>query len=421
MPEIYLLLLRQDTLEVAIEGDGSTEQPSHNKSSDSNGDEVALSGDEATLRGDDIPLSDDEVALSGDEVALSGDEVALRGDDIPLSDDEKQDHSGPDQLHHEDGKEESLEEITNDPFVDSMSEKEALASAEQDSSEMIQQLSAKSNSDVEEDIKQSHDEEDDNENQDECSDKITKSDGGFDHTPTVSVEKSTLFPSTTLSVETDKSTPNDVQEKETSSPKPSEDSSSKQSEPRKDSLKKKSEAMKGTLHISVSDPKKVGEGMSSYVVYTVHTKTDFDSFQPMNDITVEHRYSDFHNLFKNLVADHPGVIVPPPPPKDAINTGIGKFKTQTDEVSPFLERRTMGLRRFMRKIAEHPILRHDENVKLFLTTETKLPKQKTSALSSLAQKLASYVESEEWFAKTSDEVDVVEAQLKKLHSSVYSL
>lgn len=28
--------------------------------------------------------------------------------------------------------------------------------------------------------------------------------------------------------------------------------------------------------------------------------------------------------------------------------------------------------RFMRKIAEHPILRHDENVKLFLTTETKV-------------------------------------------------
>ncbi|EGD79915.1 hypothetical protein PTSG_10197 [Salpingoeca rosetta] len=178
---------------------------------------------------------------------------------------------------------------------------------------------------------------------------------------------------------------------------------------------------KEKLDINVGSPKKVGEGMSSYIVYTVHTKTDMESYRPMDDITVEHRYSDFHNLFKLLVADHPGVIVPPPPPKDALSTGIGKFKSSTEDISPFLERRARALQRFMRKVAEHPILRHDDNVKTFLTTETKLAKPKTSTLSNIAQKLASYVESEEWFADTTQEVDVIEAQLKQLHTALQSL
>eukprot|EP00043_Microstomoeca_roanoka_P015638 m.156744 g.156744 ORF g.156744 m.156744 type:complete len:494 (+) comp16299_c7_seq1:1588-3069(+) len=177
----------------------------------------------------------------------------------------------------------------------------------------------------------------------------------------------------------------------------------------------------GKLEVTVSNPKKVGEGMSSYVVYTVHTKTDMESYQPMNDIEVEHRYSDFHTLFKLLVADHPGVIVPPPPPKDALNTGVVKFKSQTEELSPFVERRAAALQRFMQKVAAHPILRGDENLKLFLTTETKLTKPKTSAISNIAQKLASYVESEEWYVEKAAEVEALEKQLRQLHTALQGL
>lgn len=88
-----------------------------------------------------------------------------------------------------------------------------------------------------------------------------------------------------------------------------------------------------------------------------------------------------------LVEKYAGVIVPPTPPKDAVGTGMMKFKGQGAEITPFIERRCAALdrcagyicassltclRRFVKRIAEHPVLRNDALFKTFLSTTEKV-------------------------------------------------
>ncbi|EDQ89891.1 uncharacterized protein MONBRDRAFT_18806 [Monosiga brevicollis MX1] len=176
----------------------------------------------------------------------------------------------------------------------------------------------------------------------------------------------------------------------------------------------------GTLEISVSDPQRIGDGMGSYMVYNLNTKTTMKGFaQP--SFEVQHRYSDFHALYKYLVEKYPGLLVPPPPPKSAVGTGMMKFKSQGDEVTPFIEQRQFALERFMQRIAAHPILRSDDVFKTFLTTETKVAKPKASAIASLMSKLSTYTEADEWFADKTGELEALEGQLKKLHAMLEQL
>lgn len=174
------------------------------------------------------------------------------------------------------------------------------------------------------------------------------------------------------------------------------------------------------LEVAVSKPSKIGDGMSSYMVYHVHTKTNLPSFS-MSDVEVQHRFSDFFSLYKYLVESYPGVIVPPCPPKDALGTGMMKFKSSGEEITPFVERRAGGLERFMQRVAAHPVLRKDDLLKTFLTTENKMPKPKSSTLANIAAKLTSFVESDEWYADKAQEIDALEGQLKKLHTALETL
>jgi sorting nexin-1/2 len=75
------------------------------------------------------------------------------------------------------------------------------------------------------------------------------------------------------------------------------------------------------LEISVSDPQKVGEGMVSYVVYKVTTKTNLPYFKRRESV-VTRRFSDFLGLHDKLVEKylHSGRIIPPAPEKNALGT-----------------------------------------------------------------------------------------------------
>lgn len=173
-----------------------------------------------------------------------------------------------------------------------------------------------------------------------------------------------------------------------------------------------------SMEIAVSNPERVGEGMSSYVTYTVVAKTSLPSFrQP--EVTVKRRYNDFFTLFKHLEAQYPGLIVPPPPPKDALGTGLTKLKGNTD--SSFIERRTHGLSRFMQRIASHPVLHGDPMVRNFLESADKMPKVESSVFASVSAKLGSFVETDQWFEEKVRDVDQLESQLKKLHGGVEGL
>lgn len=138
------------------------------------------------------------------------------------------------------------------------------------------------------------------------------------------------------------------------------------------------------LEIKVSDPQKIGEGMGSYVCYKVSTRTNLTNFRTTK-FSVNRRFSDFLGLREKLTEKHihSGIIVPPPPEKDAVNNAkIIMSKDETSGSSDFLERRAASLTRFVNRIASHPVLKSDHDFREFLELESDLPKAKsTSALS----------------------------------------
>jgi sorting nexin-1/2 len=64
-------------------------------------------------------------------------------------------------------------------------------------------------------------------------------------------------------------------------------------------------------------------------------------------------------LYNSLHGNNPGVVVPPPPEKQA----VGRFD------SNFVESRRMALEKMLSKIAAHPTLQHDGDLKIFLESE----------------------------------------------------
>lgn len=72
------------------------------------------------------------------------------------------------------------------------------------------------------------------------------------------------------------------------------------------------------------------------------------------------RYRDFLWLYEQLHKNNPGIVVPPPPDKQA----VGRFE------SDFVESRRSALERMLNKIAAHLILQHDGDLKIFLESES---------------------------------------------------
>ena len=135
------------------------------------------------------------------------------------------------------------------------------------------------------------------------------------------------------------------------------------------------QAAKPTFDITVGDPHKVGDMTSSHIVYLVRTKVRGHEYryrvprakylqttskayrQP--EFAVTRRYRDFLWLYNSLHGNNPGVVVPPPPEKQA----VGRFDTN------FVESRRAALERMLNKAAAHPTLQHDGDLKLFLESE----------------------------------------------------
>lgn len=142
------------------------------------------------------------------------------------------------------------------------------------------------------------------------------------------------------------------------------------------------EAAKPTFEIVVGDPHKVGDLTGSHIVYQVRTQVGRKKPDEMDlgkaakltlallqttskayrqsEFAVSRRYRDFLWLYNSLHNNNPGVVVPPPPEKQA----VGRFDTN------FVESRRAALERMLNKIAAHPILQHDGDLKIFLESET---------------------------------------------------
>ena len=111
-----------------------------------------------------------------------------------------------------------------------------------------------------------------------------------------------------------------------------------------------------TIEVSVTNPTKVGDGLTAYAVYTVSTKNKDPAYKKDESIVVR-RYSDFQWLRGRLSTLYPGIVLFPLPEKTV---------TTNPFQSDFLEHRRSGLEAFMKKVVEHPGLGTCEDVVMFL-------------------------------------------------------
>lgn len=107
--------------------------------------------------------------------------------------------------------------------------------------------------------------------------------------------------------------------------------------------------------ITVGDPIKVKELTDTHVVYTITTKTKCELLEH-EDTTVTRRYSDFLWLYHQLLNNHPGYIIPPPPEKQI----YGRFDEK------FIENRRLALENMLTRIAQRKILQTDVDFIVFL-------------------------------------------------------
>jgi sorting nexin-1/2 len=75
--------------------------------------------------------------------------------------------------------------------------------------------------------------------------------------------------------------------------------------------------------------------------------------------SVLRRYSDFLWLYEILSVNNPGVVVPPVPEKNS----FGRFDDQ------FVRQRRQALENCIQKIANHPVLMKDTDLKFFLESD----------------------------------------------------
>ncbi|KLO12698.1 Vps5-domain-containing protein [Schizopora paradoxa] len=170
-----------------------------------------------------------------------------------------------------------------------------------------------------------------------------------------------------------------------------------------------------TFVISVDDPQKVGDAIRPYILYTVRTKTSSPLFTK-STCSVLRRYSDFLWLYETLSLNNPGVVVPPVPEKSS----FGRFE------SHFIQQRRMALEKCIQKIANHPVLAKDLDLKFFLESDSfaldikhrklEIAQDRGGIMSSIGQSItgAKFYEVDDWFDKKKTYLDSLEIQLKAL-------
>ncbi|KZT09984.1 Vps5-domain-containing protein [Laetiporus sulphureus 93-53] len=187
--------------------------------------------------------------------------------------------------------------------------------------------------------------------------------------------------------------------------------------------------LQAVFAITVDDPQKVGDPIRPYTMYTVHTKTTSPMFKK-SSFSVLRRYSDFLWLYETLSLNNPGVVVPPVPEKNPYR--------RFDE--NFVQQRRFALEKCIQKIASHPILQRDPDLKMFLESDTfaldikqrkaELAQEKGGLMASIGQSLAGprFHETDEvtllhrpslqWFDKQKAYLDSLELQLKGLVKAI---
>lgn len=171
--------------------------------------------------------------------------------------------------------------------------------------------------------------------------------------------------------------------------------------------------------ITVDDPQKVGDPIRSFTMYTVHTRTTSPLFQK-SAFSVLRRYSDFLWLYETLSINNPGVVVPPVPEKNP----FGRFDDQ------FVRQRRFALEKCIQKIANHPVLGKDSDLRMFLESDSfaldikhrkaEIAHERGGLMASIGQTITGprFHETDEWFDRQRAYLDSLESQLRGLVKAI---
>jgi len=185
---------------------------------------------------------------------------------------------------------------------------------------------------------------------------------------------------------------------------------------------------KSTTTVSISSYTRIGEGYSSYIMYTVHTATSQPEFKN-SETDTQRRFSDFVTLHHLLVENYlpRGIIVPPSPEKNFMGTAkvrFGKPETADDQNSnEFINRRKAALERYLNRLMAHHMICKDETLRRFLEEEEcPKPNPNASGFKGLFKNVEAMVnratakinEVDEWYEEKQNQLLELEENLKKL-------
>ncbi|KAD7480224.1 hypothetical protein R6Q59_008997 [Mikania micrantha] len=135
------------------------------------------------------------------------------------------------------------------------------------------------------------------------------------------------------------------------------------------------------LKVSVTDPQKEQDlnnslvpGGNTFVTYLITTWTNLPEFNG-TEFSVRRRFRDVVTLSDRLSDSYRGYFIPLRPDKSVV-------ESQVMQKQEFVEQRRMGLEKYLRKLAAHPVIRRSEELRVFLQVQGKLPLMKTTDVAS---------------------------------------
>ncbi|PNY15540.1 sorting nexin 2A-like protein [Trifolium pratense] len=135
------------------------------------------------------------------------------------------------------------------------------------------------------------------------------------------------------------------------------------------------------LKITVSNPVKEQEnsnsivpGSSSYVTYLITTRTNIPEFGG-SEFGVRRRFKDIVTLSDRLSEAYRGFFIPPRPDKSIV-------ESQVMQKQEFVEQRRVALEKYLRRLADHPVIRKSDEFRVFLQVQGKLPLPTTTDVAS---------------------------------------
>lgn len=191
-----------------------------------------------------------------------------------------------------------------------------------------------------------------------------------------------------------------------------------------------SKKSKAKVTIAITNFTRIGDGYSSYIVYTIQTTSETSP-----ETTVQRRFSDFIVLHQLLIENYlpRGVIVTPAPEKNFMGTAKVRFggnNQSTEDQNQFIRRRKAALERYMNRLMGHHLICKDETLRRFLQEEDPpRPNPNASGIKGFMKNVETMVskvtarinEVDEWYEDKQQHILELEETLKKLQVVVDNL